>query len=183
MKIKKIFSDVIHIEDKKYTDERGYFFESYNKKAMGSLGINEEFIQDNISYSEKTYTLRGLHFQYPPYSQSKLIRVINGSIFDVFIDLRQKSSCFEQYSSIVIGPNDGWIYIPKGFAHGFLTLTKNTTVLYKVDSFYNSKYEHGLLWNDPYFDINWPIKNKKPILSNKDLNNDLWTNLKNRIKS
>ncbi len=183
MKIKKIFSDVIHIEDKKYTDERGYFFESYNKKAMRSLGINEEFIQDNISYSEKTYTLRGLHFQYPPYSQSKLIRVINGSIFDVFIDLREKSKCFEQYSSIVIGPNDGWIYIPKGFAHGFLTLTKNTTVLYKVDSFYNSKYEHGLLWNDPYFDINWPIKNKKPILSNKDLNNDLWTNLKNRIKS
>ena len=89
MKIKKIFSDVIHIEDKKYTDERGYFFESYNKKAMGSIGINEEFIQDNISYSEKTYTFRGLHFQYPPFSQSKLIRVINGSIFDVFIDLRR----------------------------------------------------------------------------------------------
>ena len=182
MKIKKIFSDVIHIEDKKYTDERGYFFESYNKKAMGSLGINEEFIQDNISYSEKTYTLRGLHFQSPPFSQSKLIRVINGSIFDVFIDLRESSSCFEKYSSIVIGPNDGWIYIPKGFAHGFLTLSDNTTVLYKVDNFYNSEYEHGLLWDDPYFDINWPIKDKKPILSNKDLNNDHWTNLKGKIK-
>ena len=181
MKIKKIFSDVIHIEDKKYTDERGYFFESYNKKAMGSLGINEEFIQDNISYSEKTYTLRGLHFQYPPYSQSKLIRVINGSIFDVFIDLREKSSCFEQYSSIVIGPNDGWIYIPRGFARGFCTLEDSTRILYKVDNHYSKDAESGIAWDDPFYNIDWPIGSSVPILSDKDSKLPKWNEIKSEI--
>ena len=113
MKYEVIFDDVLNIKPDIYNDSRGEFSEVFNKEKFKNIGIDDNFLQDNLSLSLKAMTIRGLHFQEKPFAQSKLIKVLHGSIFDVFIDLREKSSCFEQYSSIVIGPNDGWIYIPR----------------------------------------------------------------------
>ena len=169
-----LFSDVIKILPFLYKDIRGFFSEDYNKKDFSKLGITANFIQDNVSFSRYKNTIRGLHFQLKPFAQSKLVKVINGSIYDVFIDLREKSPTYGEFGSYNLSKNDGWIYIPEGFAHGFCTLEDNTIVSYKVNQYYNKNSELGILWNDSFFSINWPLKGAKPIISDKDLGLPLW---------
>ena len=157
---------LIIIEPNIFEDDRGYFYESYNKEEFRINGINEAFIQDNQSLSQKG-VLRGLHFQNPPFSQAKLIRVIQGAVLDVAVDLRKNSETYgQQYATELSAENKRMFYIPEGFAHGFLTLEDETIFSYKCSSFYNKESEDSLLWNDKDLNINWGIEN--PILSEKD---------------
>ncbi|MAT49389.1 MAG: dTDP-4-dehydrorhamnose 3,5-epimerase [Euryarchaeota archaeon] len=176
----KTFEEVKQIEIKNFNDNRGYFSETYNKDFLLKHGIKDDFIQDNESFSLKLNTLRGLHFQLPPYEQSKLIRVIKGSILDVFIDLRRSSEMYENFGSIKLTKESGLLYIPAGFAHGFLTLSDETLISYKVNNHYNKEAELGIRWNDPFFAINWPSNSKEIILSEKDNNLPLWDNIKDK---
>ena len=157
---------LILITPKVIYDERGFFLESYTKNEFEKLGIKDEFVQDNHSLSMKN-TLRGLHFQREPYAQSKLVRCITGSILDVAVDIRKDSNTFGKHVKVVLSSEDKkMLYIPRGFAHGFLVLSDVAEVLYKVDNFYSKEYESGIIWNDNELGIDWPITN--PILSEKD---------------
>ena len=138
-------------------------------------------LQDNISFSKDPGTIRGLHFQSNPFSQGKLLRVIKGSIEDFFIDLRRSSSTYEKFSSIKLSYETGSIYIPKGFAHGFCTLEKDTIVMYKVDQIYSKKHEGGIRWDDNFFKINWSLNNAMPIISEKDANLPSWDKIKDKL--
>ena len=157
------------IMPKKYSDERGFFSETYNAKMLQEVGINCNFVQDNHSLSRDIGTLRGLHFQTPPFEQDKLIRVLKGRILDVAVDLRKSSTTFGQHLSVELS-GDNWkqLFIPSGFAHGFLTLEPDTEVFYKVTKFYSPAHDSGILWNDPELAISWPITVKDVILSVKD---------------
>ena len=170
MKIHKTFlEEVVLFEPDIFRDERGYFTESFNEKKLKSLDIDFKGVQDNHCLSEKKGTLRGLHYQLNPAAQTKIVRVIAGEIFDVAVDIRQGSPTFGQWEGITLSAeNRLQIFVPKGFAHGYISLTSNTEVLYKVDEFYSPDYERSILWNDPDIGIDWPLKN--PILAEKDLN-------------
>lgn len=151
-----------------FHDARGYFYEPYNRKTFAEIGIGEEFVQDNQSFSQKG-VIRGLHFQNPPHAQAKLLRVLQGSIWDVAVDIRKSSPTYGKYFGVELSAENKTIfYVPKGFAHGFLTLEDNTLLLYKCSDFYNKPSEGALIWNDPDVAISWKINN--PILSEKDLN-------------
>ncbi len=153
-----------------FNDNRGSFTELYNERVLNKLGIKESFVQDNYSISKKKFTIRGLHFQIGKMSQSKLVRVIRGSIYDVVVDLRKNSSTYGKYISFRLKKNDGkLLYISNNFAHGFCTLEKDTEVFYKVSKYYSKEHEKTIIWNDKKLNIKWPNKNK-PTLSNKDLN-------------
>lgn len=157
--------DIILLTPRVYEDERGYFMESYNQKKVDKL-IKDHFVQDNESESHKN-VLRGLHFQLPPHAQSKLIRVIRGSILDIAVDLRKESSTYgKHFKHILSGENKKQLYIPIGFAHGFLSLENNTILNYKCSDYYDAKAEASILWNDPDLAIDWGIDN--PILAEKD---------------
>lgn len=149
-------------------DHRGFFMESYNKKTLKEHEINHEFVQDN--HSKSTYgVLRGLHFQNPPYAQTKLVRVIKGEILDVVVDIRKSSSTYGQsYSIKLSGRNKKQILVPRGFAHGFVVLSDIAEIIYKCDNYYNNANEGGLMYNDPAFEINWVVDNSDIILSEKD---------------
>ncbi|NMM54262.1 dTDP-4-dehydrorhamnose 3,5-epimerase [Paenibacillus aquistagni] len=148
-------------------DHRGFFMESYNEQVMEQLGIKYDFIQDNQSLSTEPGVLRGLHYQLNPKAQSKLIRVLTGAIYDVILDIRKSSPTFGQWIGVILSEyNKRQLLVPKGFAHGFCTLTPNTQVLYKVDEYYSPENDHGIIWNDPALDIDWPIS--EPLLSDKD---------------
>ncbi len=175
------FSDVLMIKTTSFDDERGSFSEIYNKKTMKDHGLDEEFVQDNVSYSKNKGTIRGLHFQVGESSQSKLLRVLKGKIQDVFIDLRKNSNTFEQCGYENMSPETGWIYIPKGFAHGFCTLTDNVQVLYKVGSYYSKENDYGIKWDDKTFNVNWNLNNNKPIISSKDNNLPYWSDIKDTM--
>lgn len=148
--------DVLLIEPKIFEDERGFFFESFNLsefKKITSLNIN--FIQDNHSKSSQG-VLRGLHYQLPPYAQGKLVRVIQGEVLDVAVDIRKSSATFGQYVAHVLSSeNKKQIWIPEGFAHGFLTLSDTSEFIYKTNNYYNPYYERCLIWNDPILNISW----------------------------
>lgn len=149
-----------------FKDDRGYFFESYNKSVFQEQGITANFVQDNQSMSQQG-VLRGLHFQKPPYSQAKLVSVIKGSVLDVVVDIRGGSPTYGKYFSIVLSEeNKKMLFVPEGFAHGFLTLESDTIFSYKCSNFYNKQSEDAILWNDSDLAINWDINN--PVLSNKD---------------
>lgn len=149
-----------------FTDQRGYFFESYNKAKFAFLGIDADFVQDNESRSMKG-VLRGLHFQKDPFAQGKLVRVVKGAVLDVAVDLRKDSPTFGKWSSIELtGDNKLMYWIPAGFAHGFLTLEDDTVFTYKCSGLYNREAESAIIWNDPDLDIEWDFEN--PILSEKD---------------
>ena len=149
-----------------HKDDRGYFFESYNLKNYKDIGVNINFVQDNQSCSKKN-VLRGLHFQKPPYAQAKLVSVIKGSVLDVVVDIRKESPTYgKNYSVILSSINKKMLFIPEGFAHGFLTLEDDTILSYKCSNFYNKESEDSLLWNDFNLNIEWGIKD--PILSEKD---------------
>jgi len=157
--------DIILLTPRVYEDDRGYFMESYNQKKVEIL-IKDRFVQDNESESHKN-VLRGLHFQLPPHAQSKLIRVIKGSILDIAVDLRKESSTYgKHFKHILSGENKKQLYIPVGFAHGFLSLEDNTILNYKCSDYYNANAEASILWNDPDLAIDWGID--KPILAEKD---------------
>ena len=158
--------DVILIKPKVFGDERGFFMETYKKGDFEEVGIKGEFVQDNHSRS-KYGVLRGLHFQKEPYAQAKIIRCVRGVIYDVVVDLRSGSQTFGKYVGVNLSEDNKYqLYIPRGYAHGFLVLSENAEVVYKVDNVYAPDYEGGLVWNDPYVDIQWP--NDNPILSEKD---------------
>jgi len=159
------FLDLLIIEPTVFKDDRGYFLESYHKKKLAAF-IKIDFVQDNESCSGKN-VLRGLHFQTPPYAQAKLIRVISGAVLDVVVDLRKNSKTYGKYFKIELNQdNKKQLFIPAGFAHGFLTLAKKTIINYKCSEFYHKKSEVSLIWNDKTININWPVK--KPIVSKKD---------------
>lgn len=155
------------LEPKVFEDARGYFLESYNKDTFKNIGIEIDFVQDNQSFSCKG-TLRGLHFQKPPYAQAKLVRTITGSILDVAVDIRKKSKTYGKYFSVVLSDkNKNMLYVPEGFAHGFVALDDNTTIQYKCSNFYNKDSEVSLIWNDQDVNIDWNL-GLEPIISDKD---------------
>lgn len=157
------------IRPRRFTDQRGYFSETWSRKAFADLGLDEDFVQDNCSYSVSAGTIRGLHFQRPPAAQAKLIRVAHGSIFDVAVDLRRSSESFGRAATAVLTAKGGeQLFIPAGFAHGFCTLEPDTLVAYKMSAFYAPAQERGILWSDPSLAIDWPLGGRDPILSDKD---------------
>ena len=164
-------SDVILIEPTVHGDERGYFMESFKQDVFeNALGYKVNFIQDNESKSTKG-VLRGLHYQLPPYTQAKLVRVVKGSVLDVAVDIRQNSNTFGQYVSLVLSEeNKKQLFVPRGFAHGFIVLSKEAIFSYKVDNKYTPQHEHTILWNDIDLDIDWHLDDIVPSLSDKDKN-------------
>ena len=160
--------DVKLIEPDIFEDERGFFYESFNQKKFNeAMGQQITFVQDNQSKSKKG-VLRGLHYQEEPHAQGKLVRVILGEVFDVVVDIRRDSSTFGQWiGETLTGTNKKQLWIPEGFAHGFLTISKQAEVLYKTTMFYSKEHEKNILWNDPTLSINWPIHHP-PRLSSKD---------------
>lgn len=171
--------DLIILKPRVFEDERGYFFESYNKSVFSQNGLDMEFVQDNQSLSQKG-VLRGLHFQNEPHAQGKLVRVINGSVLDVAVDIRKASPTYGKSFSIELNEkNKTMFYIPPGFAHGFLTLENNTIFSYKCTKVYNKASEGCLLWNDPDLNINWGISD--PIISEKDLLGEKFLNFQSKF--
>ncbi|CAO3441277.1 dTDP-4-dehydrorhamnose 3,5-epimerase [Azospirillum endophyticum] len=161
--------DVKIIRPKKFGDHRGFFSETYTKKTFEAAGLHYDFVQDNHALSAEVGTLRGLHFQLPPFAQDKLLRVVRGAVFDVAVDLRKDSPTFGRHVSAVISAAD-WnqILVPIGFAHGYCTLEPDTEVIYKVTNYYSPAHDRGLLWNDPELGIAWPVAADKARLSDKD---------------
>jgi dTDP-4-dehydrorhamnose 3,5-epimerase len=160
---------VFEITPKKFGDHRGFFSEVFKRSALRDADIDIDFVQDNHSMSQPVGVIRGLHYQKPPYAQTKLIRVIRGAIFDVAVDIRKSSPTFGQHvSRILSAANWNQILIPAGFAHGFATLEPDTEVLYKVNAPYAPDHEAGILWNDPALGINWPVDDSTATLSGKD---------------
>lgn len=159
------------IAPKVWQDNRGYFYESYSTKAFENAGVNAVFVQDNQSFSQKG-TLRGLHAQAPPFAQGKLVRVIQGSVLDVAVDIRINSKTYGQHFSIELtGDNHKQLWIPPGFLHGFITLVNDTIFTYKVTNYYDKGSEIGAMYNDPALAINWTenISESELLLSDKDL--------------
>jgi dTDP-4-dehydrorhamnose 3,5-epimerase len=161
--------DVLLIEPRVFEDTRGFFFESFREDVFRKeTSLNVSFVQDNHSKSTQG-VLRGLHYQLPPHAQAKLVRVIEGEVLDIAVDIRESSpTCGQYVAEILSGDNKKQLYIPKGFAHGFLTLSKTSEFLYKTTDFYHPESERCILWNDPTLNIKWP-KNFKIELSTKDL--------------
>ena len=167
MEIEKFdIPNVVLIKPSVFEDSRGYFYESYNKNKFKEVGILDDFVQSNQSLSQKG-VLRGLHFQIPPHAQSKLVRVIKGAVLDVAVDIRKNSPTYVKHVSFVLNEhNKHMLYIPEGFAHGFLTLENDTIFSYKCGNFYNKESEGGIMWNDKDLGINWNFSS--PLLSDKD---------------
>lgn len=167
------------IQPNVFEDERGHFFESYNKNAFLNSGINTDFVQDNQSLSQAG-VLRGLHFQNPPFAQGKLVRVIKGSVLDIAVDIRKNSKTYGEHFAITLSEqNKTQFWIPEGFAHGFLTLENNTIFTYKCTNYYNKASEGCILWNDTDLKINWNIRN--PILSDKDKSGEAFKEFKSNF--
>jgi dTDP-4-dehydrorhamnose 3,5-epimerase len=151
------------------SDARGYFVETYQRSRFAAAGIANEFVQDNQSGSVAAGTVRGLHFQIPPFAQTKLVRVVRGSILDVVVDLRRSSSAYGKHIAVELTEETGdQLLVPAGCAHGFCTLVANTEVLYKVDNVYSPQHERGLSWVDAQLGIKWPVAPADAILSDRD---------------
>jgi dTDP-4-dehydrorhamnose 3,5-epimerase len=164
--IETTLPDVKLIAPAVFNDSRGSFFESYNQKAFDAVGINAAFVQDNQSESSKD-VLRGLHFQRPPFEQGKLVRVVRGAVMDVVVDMRKSSPTLGQYYSCELNTENKYmLWVPPGFAHGFITLIDHTIFVYKCTNFYHKPSEGGIKWNDPDLAINWGVSN--PLVSEKD---------------
>lgn len=167
--IKTTIKDLLIIEPKVFVDDRGYFLESYNKKTLDDLiGKDYTFVQDNESKSSYG-VIRGLHYQLAPYSQAKLVRVLEGSVYDVAVDLRKDSPTFGKWVGVELsGENKRQFLIPKGFAHGFSVLSETVVFAYKCDEYYHPEAEAGIIYNDPTLNIDWKIPEKDVKLSEKD---------------
>ncbi|UQD56133.1 dTDP-4-dehydrorhamnose 3,5-epimerase [Flavobacterium sp. K5-23] len=161
--------DLVIITPTVFEDERGYFMESYNKTKLGDLGINIDFVQDNQSFSKKG-TLRGLHYQNPPFAQTKLVRVLEGEIIDVAVDLRKESPTYGQsFAVLLTSKNKKQLLVPQGFAHGFSVISETAVVMYKCDQFYDKASEGGIRFDDSKLNIDWGMDLKEAIVSEKDL--------------
>jgi len=161
--------EVLLITPKRHGDARGWFAETWSRKAMVAAGLDHDFVQDNQAYNAKAGTVRGLHFQTAPHAQAKLVRAVRGAVFDVAVDVRQGSATYGQWVGARLTAEGGeQILVPRGFAHGYCTLSDDCELAYKVDGLYSPANEGGLLWNDPDIGIDWPIEGEA-ILSDKDL--------------
>lgn len=160
---------VFEIVPRKFGDDRGFFSETYKVEALAEAGIDLNFIQDNHSYSAAKGVVRGLHYQLPPFAQDKLVRVIRGAILDVAVDIRKNSPTFGRWVSLEVSA-EKWnqILVPKGFAHGFITLTEDTEVIYKVTDYYAPEHDRSIRFDDPAIGIEWPLPSSGVQLSDKD---------------
>ena len=163
--IKTEFPGLILIKPQIFGDSRGYFYESWNRERYENVGITEDFVQDNVSYSSKG-VLRGLHYQ-KPYTQGKLVSVLMGEVWDVVVDLRRNSPTFGKWRVFTLtGEHKEQLYVPCGFAHGFCVLSETALFQYKCSDKYSPESEHGIMWNDPTLAIPWPVH--EPLISDKD---------------
>jgi len=161
--------DVMVIEPPRFTDARGWFSETYNARVFAEQGLEMTFVQDNLSCSAVPGTVRGLHYQSPPFAQDKLVRVLNGRILDVAVDIRRDSSTYGGHVSIELSAADGRaLLVPAGFAHGFITREPDTVVSYKVSSLYAPNHDHGIFWADPELGIDWGVFHDDTTVSEKD---------------
>src|SRR4051794_16850805 len=161
---------LVLLRTRRFCDARGYFSETHNERTFQAAGITARFVQDNQSYSAKRGTIRGLHFQLPPASQAKLVRVLQGSVYDVAVDLRVGSSTYGRWVGKTLTAESGeQLFVPRGLAHAFCTLEPHTILAYKVDDFYAPESDSGLIWNDPTLAIAWPVEPQEVVLSDKDL--------------
>nr|WP_278514159.1 dTDP-4-dehydrorhamnose 3,5-epimerase [Brucella anthropi] len=160
---------VFEISPRKFGDDRGFFSETYNAKSFADAGIDLNFVQDNHSYSAAKGVVRGLHYQLPPFAQDKLVRVTRGAILDVAVDIRKSSPTFGKWVSLEVTA-EKWnqILVPKGFAHGFMTLVENTEVIYKVTDYYSPEHDRSIRFDDPAIGIDWPLPSSGIQLSDKD---------------
>ncbi|MDI5950731.1 dTDP-4-dehydrorhamnose 3,5-epimerase [Flavobacterium yafengii] len=170
MNIEQTFiKDLVLISPSVFEDARGYFFEAYNKSKFSDLGISIDFVQDNQSFSKKG-TLRGLHYQNPPFAQTKLVRVLQGEIIDITVDLRKDSPTYGKHFSVLLSAeNKKQLLVPHGFAHGFSVISETAVVLYKCDQYYNKQSEGGIRFDDAQLNIDWGMDLKDAIVSDKDL--------------
>jgi len=170
--------DLVIFEPKIFNDNRGYFFESYNKKLLAKFSFIANFIQDNEAMSYRG-VLRGFHFQHPPFDQAKLVRCIKGEILDVVIDIRTKSKTYGKHFKIVLSEkNKKQLFIPRGFAHAYLVLSQEAIFSYKVDNKFSPDHNGGIIWNDKDLEIDWEFDNSKIVTSEKDKNLISFNNLK-----
>ena len=159
--------DLYMIEPQVFGDNRGWFMESWSQKKMEEVGLFYNFVQDSHSFSEKKWTLRGLHFQKGSSSQAKLVRCVRGAVLDIAVDLRKNSKTYKKWVGCILSEeNKKQFLIPRGFAHGFLTLTDNVEFVYKADNYYDPQADRNIIWNDEEINVDWGIEN--PILSEKD---------------
>jgi len=160
--------DLLLITPKRHGDARGWFSETWSRRAFEAAGLHVDFVQDNQAFSARKGTIRGLHFQTAPHAQAKLVRVLRGAIFDVAVDIRPGSPTYGQWAAATLTAELGeQLFVPRGFAHGYCTLTDDTELFYKVDGLYAPQTEGGVLWNDPDLAIAWPLEGE-PMLSDKD---------------
>lgn len=161
--------EVLLVKPRCFEDARGYFCETYNEKLSASYGLVARYVQDNVSLSRKAGTIRGLHFQLPPFAQAKLVRVLRGRILDVAVDVRMGSPSYGHYVAVELSAErQEQLFLPAGFAHGFCTLEDDTEVFYKVSDYYAPAHDSGIVWNDPDLAIRWPYQDDAVILSDKD---------------
>ena len=174
---------LVMLKPRRFSDASGYFIETYNEKAFAAAGIAAKFVQDNQSLSVEKGTVRALHFQLPPAAQAKLVRVAQGSVYDVAVDLRVGSPTYGRWEGITLTAEHGeQLFVPRGFAHGFCTLEPDTVVAYKVDAFYAALSDSGLVWNDPLLAIDWPVRPDQAVLSDKDLRLGGFTDFKSPFR-
>jgi dTDP-4-dehydrorhamnose 3,5-epimerase len=165
--------DLILIKPKRFRDQRGFFSELYSYRIYCEMGIDLTFVQDNHSVSKEVGTLRGLHFQAPPHAQAKLVRCGSGAIYDVAVDIRRGSPTYGAWKGYELTAENGHqLYVPPGFAHGFLTLKPDSEIVYKCSDYYAPETEGGILWSDPQINITWPLSTT-PVLSDKDASSPL----------
>ena len=179
--VQRLLNDVLVIKPDIFNDNRGFFFESYSYKKMQELGVTCDFVQDNHSLSKSKDTIRGMHFQHHPMAQTKLVRVIAGEIENFVVDIRKESKSYLKYESVVISnDNKLLLYIPKGFANGFKTLTENCEVIYKVDNYYSPEHDVTFRYDDPEIGINWNIDN--PTISERDKHAKLFSEISGKAE-
>ena len=167
--IPQAIPEVLLVKPRCFEDARGYFCETYNEKLSAARGLVTNYVQDNVSLSRNAGTIRGLHFQLPPFAQAKLVRVLRGRILDVAVDVRAGSPSYGRYVAIELSAErQEQLFLPAGFAHGFCTLEDNTEVFYKVNDYYAPAHDSGIVWNDPDLAIAWPYPDDAIILSDKD---------------
>lgn len=172
-------SGVKILTPRRFSDDRGFFSETYNEKRFHEAGVKDTFIQDNHSLSARKGTIRGLHFQAPPHAQAKLVRVVRGIVIDVAVDVRKGSPTFGEHVAVELSAENGkQLYIPEGFLHGFATLTENAEIAYKVNDFYSSDHDGAVLWNSPGLEIDWGIDASEAVLSEKDTKAIAWNDFK-----
>lgn len=163
------FDDVLLLTPKRFRDDRGWFMETWNRRAFAEAGIVTEFVQDNTSFSAQAGTVRGLHYQLPPFAQAKLVGVVSGRVLDVVVDVRRGSPSFGRHLAVELDSDSGTaLYIPPGYAHGFCTLTPDVRFSYKVGAYYSPSHERVVNWCDPDLNILWPVSPQQGYLAPRD---------------